>query len=203
MYILPNLRNLVVIDNARILLPHLTLPVLESLIITDFNIPTEEFLSFLVRSSPLLRSLDMGFFPRLPDLWTSEIPVLPFLQLMASQDLLPHLQSLTIRPSYPQRDVEKLYDDLIELLNTRFASRQCTQLQYVSVIFKFSVWEPGQMEREETDSSESEGADSMEREGTAWEGTNVAPDDSVIAALRQFAAAGVHIHVGPKSHNYI
>jgi hypothetical protein len=201
--ILPNLCNLVVNSNARILLRHLTLPVLESLIITDPHIPTEELLSFLARSSPLLRSLDIGFFPRLPDLWTSEIPVVPFLQLMGSQDLLPHLQSLTIRPIYPHRDLGKLYDDLIELLKTRFASRQCTQLQSISVIFKFSVWEPGRMEREETDSSESEGADSMERGGTAWEGTNFAPDDDIIAALRQFVEAGVHIHVGPKSHNYI
>ncbi|KAJ7359161.1 hypothetical protein DFH08DRAFT_845236 [Mycena albidolilacea] len=200
--ILPNLCNLVVNSDAS-MLRHLTLPVLESLIITDPYIPTEEFLSFLARSSPLLRSLDIGFFPRLPDLWTSEIPVVPFLQLMASQDLLPHLQSLTIRPIYPHRDLGKLYDDLVELLKTRFASRQCTQLQSVSVIFKFSVWEPGRMEREETDSSESEGADSMERGGTAWEGTNFAPDDDTIAALRQFVGAGVHIHVGPKSHNYI
>ncbi|KAJ7792953.1 hypothetical protein B0H14DRAFT_2928781 [Mycena olivaceomarginata] len=197
-YLVPSLTDLV-FGNARIPLRHLTLPVLESLIITDPHIPTEELLPFLARSSPLLRSLDIGFFPRLPDLWTSEIPVVPFLQLMASRDLLPHLQSLTIRPCYyPHRNLEKLYDGLIELLKTRFASRQCTQLQSVSVIFKFSVWEPGRMEREETDSLESEGADSMEREGT-----NFAPDDDIIAALRQFVEAGVHIHVGPKSHNYI
>ncbi|KAJ7359164.1 hypothetical protein DFH08DRAFT_801029 [Mycena albidolilacea] len=100
-----------------------------------------------------------------------------FMQRMVFQNLLPNLHSLTINCYYP---TDALYVDLIELLKTRSASRQCAQLQSVAIIFRV-----------------------LELEGIELEGMDVAPNDDIIAALRQFVEEGVHIHVGQKSHNYI
>jgi hypothetical protein len=187
--LLPNLRNLVIHSGSAFLLRRLTPPILESLIIECPDISVEDVISFFARYSAPLQSLDLGgvcgyhathpdLVPSLKDLtlgFGGPDEVL-FMQWMVFQDL-PNLRSLTISCYYP---TDALYVDLIELLKTRSASCQCTQLQSVAIIFRV-----------------------LELEGIELEGMDVAPNDDIIAALRQFVEEGVHIHVGQKSHNYI
>jgi hypothetical protein len=191
--LLPNLRNLVIHSGSACLLRRLTTPILESLIIECPDISVEDVISFFARYSAPLQSLDLGgvcgyhathlgLVPSLKDLtltlgFVGHDHELLFMQWMVFQDLLPNLRSLTISCYYP---TDALYVDLIELLKTRSASRQCTQLQSVAMIFRV-----------------------LELEGIEFEGMDVAPNDDIIAALRQFVEEGVHIHVGQKSHNYI
>ncbi|KAJ7615395.1 hypothetical protein FB45DRAFT_1035389 [Roridomyces roridus] len=47
-------------SHSALVLPYLTLPALETLLISDLDISRQDFLSFLKRSSPPLRSLSLS-----------------------------------------------------------------------------------------------------------------------------------------------
>ncbi|KAJ7636581.1 hypothetical protein FB45DRAFT_906864 [Roridomyces roridus] len=98
-----------------VILQYLTLPALHSLAVSDPDIPQNDFVSFLARSSPPLRSLSLNWsnyyhvggleevLRHLPSLTQLDIRFEPgqastLLELFAyARDIIPQLQSLTMR----------------------------------------------------------------------------------------------------------
>ncbi|KAF8215195.1 hypothetical protein K438DRAFT_1955177 [Mycena galopus ATCC 62051] len=167
------LGNVGKICSVEILL-HLTLPALENLLISDFDIPSADFVSFLARSSPPLQTLHISsdhenldntyipLIPRVTDL-TLECLDSHYVSLLdetAVQDFPPSLRHLTIRNWFPSE-----YGKLISLLATR-------QLASLHIIFPY-------------------------------EDLAHTPHSSTVFTLRLFKKDGMAIHVGPKGKNYI
>ncbi|KAJ7364844.1 hypothetical protein DFH08DRAFT_930590 [Mycena albidolilacea] len=162
------------------ILRHITLPALETLHITDFNIPSADFTSFLARSAPPLRSLsitanyddlgaDLRLVPSLTQLtlkcWGSYNYSIDILgSLAASQDslLLPDLCDLTILGRFSD-----YYDTLLRVLQNR-----CRPLASLRIVLPSMT-------------------------------VDDKPPDHILAALRQFAENGVRIHVGTEDNNFI
>jgi hypothetical protein len=156
------------------ILRHITLPALETLYMSDFDIPSADFTSFLARSAPPLRSLcitakhdDLEAYlrlvPRLTQLtlkcWAYDFSILSSLAAIRDSFLLPDLYDLTIHGSFP----DDCYDTLLGVLQCR----RLASLRIVSPYIKEN------------------------------------PPDHILAALRQFAENGVCIHVGTENNNFI
>ncbi|KAJ7745206.1 hypothetical protein DFH07DRAFT_776817 [Mycena maculata] len=127
--------------SSAALLKYLTLPALWALTISKFDITSADFLSFLTRSAPPLRSLNLRLgdqpaiieasgtaylrlVPRLTDLdiGVKAESTLPLLEVFGSVgDLFPTLRNLTIRGSLITRSG---YEGVINILSSRRASLQ-------------------------------------------------------------------------------
>ncbi|KAF8215149.1 hypothetical protein K438DRAFT_2008597 [Mycena galopus ATCC 62051] len=160
---------------CAVILRHLTLPALESLRISKFDISKVDFVSFLARSSPPLQSLQLSgdhsnlddntYFQYIPCLTDLTFECLHFysvslLDRIAVENIPRGLRNLTIHYWFPSE-----YNKLICLLTNR-------QLASLRIIFP-------------------------------WEEPARAPNDDDIAALRRFKEDGMDIHVGPEDMNYI
>ncbi|KAJ7621935.1 hypothetical protein DFH06DRAFT_1305669 [Mycena polygramma] len=163
------------------ILNFLTLPALETLFIGGLDISSNEFRSFLARSSPPLQSLllgttidndedlDIRFLHSVPtltslglDFWEHDIYDLPAMAILAfAQNFLPDLRHLAIRGWSRYLCQDK---NLIPMLMARR-----TRLQSVEIISR--------------DMNE--------------------PDDSSLAVLRKLVEDGMRIHVGTQRQNYI
>ncbi|KAF8215348.1 hypothetical protein K438DRAFT_1801101 [Mycena galopus ATCC 62051] len=169
-------------ENAAAILDYLTLPALETLLISHFDISTDQFVSFLSRSSAPLKSLFIGalddddildqcfrLVPGVTDLTLSFLSYCPspFPVLQWIETVLPNLHNLRIRcPLSADTD----YDVVVGALAARRTVSN-TQLQSFELL-------------------------STNREPPR-------PDTNIIAAFRQLVADGMHIHVGPKNDNYV
>ncbi|KAJ7160281.1 hypothetical protein C8R46DRAFT_366441 [Mycena filopes] len=173
------------------LLPFLTLPSLEDLLISQFDIPNTEFLSFLRRSSPPLQTLHMTVCPTALEYdWVPLVPSLASLTLISDchtvapipvldqmardRDILPNLVDLSIT-CWPTTHED--YEDLMTVLISRGASHR-TQLRSFQLIFPF--------------------------DDTYFGAPCRRPNGRVIEVLRELAVKeGIHIHIGPQSENYV
>ncbi|KAJ7120473.1 hypothetical protein C8R43DRAFT_1151726 [Mycena crocata] len=176
--------------SSALILQNLTLPALQSLTISEFDISHDDFLSFLTRSSPPLQSLGMQipsddwsshnvnqYFRLLPGLkdlqvWRAYMsededdPFPPFLDVLSSApDFLPNLRTLTIWGYFPDRPQ---YENLVSLLGARGSEA----LGSFKLIFPGWAADPG-------------------------------PDADIVAALRQLVENGMDIHIGPEEGSFI
>ncbi|KAJ6544579.1 hypothetical protein DFH09DRAFT_1040861, partial [Mycena vulgaris] len=140
------------------ILQYLTLPNLQTLLITDFDISHDDFLSFLGRSSPPLRSLYMDvpiegwpgpmvdqYFRLLPTLTDLDlhqdgaVVEFAFLEVLAASDdnFLPNLRHLTIRGFVPDR---MEYEELISTLTARRGYPH-SQLQSFRLVWPLLNWD--------------------------------------------------------------
>ncbi|KAK7000452.1 F-box domain-containing protein [Favolaschia claudopus] len=130
-------------SSSVIMLRYLTLPALTTLTVSELDITNEEFLSFLLRSSPPLESVEMTFsyqnsWPNsvvsrclrlMPMLTTLDLfalprrygvlsgPFLPFIEVLStSHDVVPKLRQLIFRTDIP---VTVHYDELLCMLQFR------------------------------------------------------------------------------------
>ncbi|KAJ7133413.1 hypothetical protein C8R44DRAFT_772372 [Mycena epipterygia] len=163
------------------ILQYLVLPALESLSISYFDIPYDDFLAFLTRSSPPLQSLRMivqwrrwtgdmlegilRFVPSLTELYLSEANTSPLLHspldvpALVSSELLPKLRRLTIS----WEDHPPQYAQLVSALHLwRASGKQIPSLRVIC-------------------SEQNE------------------PDVDIRAALQQFVVDGLDIYIGPES----
>ncbi|KAJ7621962.1 hypothetical protein DFH06DRAFT_1340960 [Mycena polygramma] len=188
--------------NTAFVLPYLTLPALERLDISELDIPPNAFMTFFTRSSPPLQSLRMviehleyqtaiGYFRLMPGLVRLELlysevdmngdpvpededPFWTFLEALRTADnFLPNLRDLTLRAWYPEQTD---YEHLINALTARHSSRH-TPLRSFQFIFI-----------------------GYHRDGPSPEQR---PDEHIILALQEFVDAGMHVHIGPRSHNLV
>ncbi|KAF8215341.1 hypothetical protein K438DRAFT_1705741 [Mycena galopus ATCC 62051] len=187
--------------NSTFILRYIALPSLESLDIADFDIDSEDFVSFLTRSNPPLASLRMvmpttdwhshivaEYLQLMPSLTDLELfylnpddgseaddnvaPFRTFLEVLgAVDDVLPHLRNLTLWARFFERAD---YVALISVLTGRRASLTAP-LQSFRLIFP-----PNEPETH-----------------------GITLDNSVVIALRQFAKDDMHVHVGPQMQNLI
>ncbi|KAK7022388.1 hypothetical protein R3P38DRAFT_2960797 [Favolaschia claudopus] len=124
-------------SNSLVILRYLTLPALKILTVSELDIADDAFLSFLSRSSPPLESLKMTlsheepwpesvvsrFLPLIPQLITLDLaaidgdPILPFVDLLASSEVLPHLRTIVFRPNTA---ANIHYSRLLSMLKCRF-----------------------------------------------------------------------------------
>lgn len=177
-------------DNYRssaTILNHLTLPALQTIVISDLDITWIDFSSFLARSSPPLLSLHMDaltyedmdpLYRLVPSLTNLDLVCrrsadnLPFIASLATDlDLLPNLRALTIWGYFYN---DEGYEDLVRLLTVRQQSH--CPLQSLNFIFSF------------TENGLSDFAE---------------PDADTILALQQLSGNGTYIHIGPQDENYI
>ncbi|KAK7048940.1 hypothetical protein R3P38DRAFT_3620455 [Favolaschia claudopus] len=185
-------------SSSAAVLPYLSLPALERLDISYFDIPPQQLVAFLSRSSPPLVSLRMNMpesqpwhldslleclelTPRLTDLELFCIPranavdsrICAFrtlIELMEqTEDVLPNLRNLTL---YVRVFAREDYLRLITILICRQTSH--TPLESLRVIFHPNVLK-----------------------------SHVEPDDEVLVALKVFMGNGVLIHVGFEDRNFI
>ncbi|KAJ7160319.1 hypothetical protein C8R46DRAFT_1107716 [Mycena filopes] len=178
--------------NSARLLQNVTLPALKSLWIYDFDISKDEFVSFLKRSSPPLRSLHVDvskgdwdaqdvrdYLRLLPNLTYVEVTchhtdgpdlaLFPFLEVLeTSPDLLPKLKHLGLRAYFSDFDA---YHNLITCLRARRAMRNCT-LESVRVI-------------------------------TPHDEEDIVPEGPVIEDLQKLAKGGLEVHVGSETFNFL
>ncbi|KAJ7858990.1 hypothetical protein B0H13DRAFT_2672428 [Mycena leptocephala] len=163
--------------NTADILRYLTLPALKKLDISYLDISSENFISFLTRSSPPLQSFRLlELFCPSPDRITHATDdgnlFLPFLEMLGSaRNFLPNLSELTLRGYIFEPED---YDTLIGALTARRASGYAGPESF-SLIF--------------SDYNEADDDD--------------APDDDVIVALQQLVEEGMNIHVGPEDQNFI
>ncbi|KAJ6583826.1 hypothetical protein DFH09DRAFT_1028703 [Mycena vulgaris] len=179
-----NLKKFRLDGRSTFILRSLTLPALESLVIWDLSMPHDDFLAFLIRSSPPLNWLELeiprntgwsasmveGVFrllPSLSDLRLSINLVDSFLEVLVTASpphVLPHLRNLTINNDSITRTLTRSqYEKLISILSTRRASRQ-SPMQTLQL-----DWQ--------------------------WICTDE-PDADIIVAFRQLVADGMEIHIG-------
>ncbi|KAJ7133418.1 hypothetical protein C8R44DRAFT_23551 [Mycena epipterygia] len=176
--------------NSACILQYLTLPALQSLLISDFDISHDDFLSFLDRSSPPLHTLHMSipiedwpelmvnrYFRLLPTLTDLDLLCengaegdFLFLDVLAasSEDFLPNLRHLTIRAFFP---APAEYEKLVGTLSARRASRH-SPLQSFRLIWPILDWDD-------------------------------APAPDIIARLHQLIAGGMEIHIGIEEISYV
>ncbi|KAJ7160284.1 hypothetical protein C8R46DRAFT_1107625 [Mycena filopes] len=164
-------------DNTARILLCLTLPALEHLSIAFFDLRnSNDFLSFITRSAPPLRSLEMEdrsninpgvmqhclrLLPTLTDLDFGAVHLAEDLTASTDSSFLPNLRHLTARGALPPT-VEG-YVSIIRMLTFRVSSQLAS--------FKF------------------------------FNHSNL-PDDETLVALRCFTDR-VHLHIGPENHNYV
>ncbi|KAF8215116.1 hypothetical protein K438DRAFT_770648 [Mycena galopus ATCC 62051] len=160
----------------------LTLPALENLLISDFDISTTDFVSFLTRSSPPLQSLhisadyaslDRTSMPLIPSLTALTLDCLDYSSTLAifdwlptSPDYLPNLHHLTFQGCFPSE-----YDTLVRWLTSKSRSGRI-QLASLQIILPYD------------------------------NPAHVLPAH-VLVALRQLKQDGMRIHVGSEEENYI
>ncbi|KAJ6485227.1 hypothetical protein DFH09DRAFT_1377898 [Mycena vulgaris] len=170
-------------SNSACILQQLTLPSLQTLLISHFDISPDDLVSFLERSSPPLESLkiDMGNVRephviaaclRLVRSLSDLVLLYPELHnldviLASDQKILPNLRNLTIWGYF---DHPTQYQTLISLITARRASRH-SQLQSFRLITTHS--------------------------------SSYAPNTETVAALRQLVEDGMVIHIGPENGNLI
>ncbi|KAJ7506884.1 hypothetical protein B0H11DRAFT_1903639 [Mycena galericulata] len=117
--------------NSSAFLRHLTLPALQTLLISNLDIKPEDFTSFLERSSPPLRLTDLTLF-----FWGTVVlkDEFPFLQNLAyTHNFLPNLRNLMIR-----RYMDISNRSQIGLLVTALSARR-EQLQSFRLIQPSSI----------------------------------------------------------------
>ncbi|KAJ7456781.1 hypothetical protein B0H11DRAFT_225349 [Mycena galericulata] len=164
-------------DNTSVILQYLTLPALQDLLISDFDITPADLSSFLTRSSPPLQSLYISVDDEgeVADLCVKLVPslteldighfdgiALPSLEALASsQAHLPDLRRLTIRGLHVVRE----YGTVLDLLTSRQASLQSFCLLAESLPDDF------------------------------FDDADEASDD-ILGSLRELATGGMHIHIG-------
>ncbi|KAJ7160286.1 hypothetical protein C8R46DRAFT_366468 [Mycena filopes] len=178
------------------MLRFLTLPALENLLISWFDISNDEFLSFLRRSLPPLQSLHMELYPT--DVEYDWVPLVPSLvsltlkmernsvedpipvldQMARDNNVLPNLLDLSLT-CWPGR--EETYEDLVTVITSRRASQQA-QLHSFQLIFPDLPLEDYEYE-----------ADCQAHK----------PHTDDIEVLWQLVEEGINIHVGPDGENYI
>ncbi|KAJ7657468.1 hypothetical protein B0H17DRAFT_1185780 [Mycena rosella] len=169
--------------SSKAILPHLTLPGLETLFIALQHVGVQNFVQFLQRSSPPLQQIIVSdpppewsldemtqCFPLLSTLThfklrraTARTQDLFLTALADSPHLLPNLSNFTLRMRFSP--AQPWYQ---HLLNVLFARSK--HLHAVRIVWRFI--------------------------------SQVPPED-VVVQLRQFVADGMSIHVGSESHNYI
>ncbi|KAJ7456757.1 hypothetical protein B0H11DRAFT_2065335 [Mycena galericulata] len=176
--------------NSAAILQFLTLPALQTLYITDFDIPNNIFSDFLTRSSPPLQSLGMAYpffgWPTetmhsdlrlIPDLTNFELVCtsrfvgegLDFIEALAtSPNFLPNLRNVTIHRCLPDREA---YDHIVSALSARRATRP-SQIQSFKLLW-------------------------------GWDGADLTVDADIAMALRTLVANGMHIHIGMEDRNLI
>ncbi|KAF7364602.1 F-box domain-containing protein [Mycena venus] len=179
-------------SNSAYILQNLTLPGLKSLHISDLDIDSEDFTSFLTRSSPPLESVSMvmptvhssryigtenfRFIPSLTDLELLCLPESPedrnpfpaVFEMLSAEDFLPNLSNLTIFSIGAYFSQATHYEKLSVALAQRASS-----LRSFRLIFPFNE-----------------------------EIQDIAPPADVILALQQLVKEGMHIHVGPEDRNW-
>ncbi|KAK7000406.1 hypothetical protein R3P38DRAFT_3285692 [Favolaschia claudopus] len=179
------------VTSTATMLLRLTLPALESLYISTFDISGVEMQDFLTRSSPPLQSLVMaipqipepmsvvaGILPLVPsltDLDLSDVvekqrsnePFLAFLKMMGSNpDILPNLQNLTISPSHPYKlDFTRFTELLLQVFATRHQQLKSFQLLFGDSKGKLS--------------------------------------DDIISGFKKIGSNGIDFHVGPYGTNWL
>ncbi|KAK7000464.1 F-box domain-containing protein [Favolaschia claudopus] len=146
-------------SSSVIMLRYLTLPALKTLTVSELDITDEEFLSFLLRSSPPLESVEMTLsFPNswpdsvvsrclrlMPMLTTLDLvalprhygvltdPFLPFIEVLStSHDVVPTLRQLIFRTDIP---VTVHYDELLRMLQFRRLASCPTPLERFELRF--------------------------------------------------------------------
>ncbi|KAK7000415.1 hypothetical protein R3P38DRAFT_3058335 [Favolaschia claudopus] len=181
---------------SSVVLKFLTLPALQHISISYFDIPADVFIPFLTRSSAPLKSLDFALpscewpvadclrlIPTITDLQLSapsDHPLHPawdqdrflsFLQVMSTTpDLLPNLHRLTLSISVP---VTIDYDELLRMLIVRSTRNlQCFNLYLMNLNRLRPV-----------------GADM--------------PNDQVRSGMLELVNGGMKIHVGPEYRNLL
>ncbi|KAK7022365.1 F-box domain-containing protein [Favolaschia claudopus] len=148
----PNMRGDAGSSSSTILLL-LTLPALKTLTLSELDITDEEFFAFLSRSSPPLESLEMTLMYHLEELWlgptVSEcfrlIPTLtsldlfalpglattdsflPFIETLASPEVLPNLRDLKFHPPSPAT-ID--YAGVLAMLTSRATSLERFELRF-------------------------------------------------------------------------
>ncbi|KAK7048986.1 hypothetical protein R3P38DRAFT_2872356 [Favolaschia claudopus] len=131
-------------SSSVMILRQLTLPALKVLTLSEFDISDDEFIAFLLRSSPPLELFEMTLphrdqwlhpvvshcFRLIPTLTTLNLFVLPgydgeielfhpFVEVLSSPEVLPNLRALTFHTACP---VTIDYDNLSSMLSRRFRS---------------------------------------------------------------------------------
>ncbi|KAJ6485224.1 hypothetical protein DFH09DRAFT_390453 [Mycena vulgaris] len=178
--------------NTASILSYLTLPALQTLYMSAFDIEHNVAISFLTRSSPPLSSLSMeppnnewpaysiaNFFQLVPGLTDLEVRCAqeyedhpPLLNALATfPAILPNLHNLTIRRFLPDRAG---YENLVTMLSARRSGD--SQIQSFRLL-----WLDHDFEDE----------------------NRLEPDADIVVSLRQLVADGMHIHIGTQSTNLV
>ncbi|KAJ7160300.1 hypothetical protein C8R46DRAFT_1107698 [Mycena filopes] len=144
---------------SAIILQYLTLPALNTLVVSDLDITHADFIAFMTRSSPPLRSLSLNVAAMDADEWSSDLvinyfqlipglthldvwidgdeeadedPFAAFLQLLAAvPDFLPNVKDLTLRTF--SLDAQER-ENLLRGLTMRRASRD-SPLEFCQIVF--------------------------------------------------------------------
>ncbi|KAJ7621996.1 hypothetical protein DFH06DRAFT_1232420 [Mycena polygramma] len=167
--------------SSALLLKHITLPALETLYIGNYDIHlfTNEFSSFLARSSPPLRSLRLvysdnimmdgaiGSIPSLADLTLHcemrDVQPKDILErIAANHDLLPNLRNFSILGWIPNQDDDTI---LINMITAR-----CAKLHSFRLIFPYN---------------------------------DIYASEDLLITLRQCAENGMQVYVGAVGHNQL
>ncbi|KAF7348102.1 F-box domain-containing protein [Mycena sanguinolenta] len=173
------------VRSTSAILQYLTLPALETLFISDFDFPAAEFASFLSRSSPPLQSLYMAT-THFPDFaanrWLRLVPRLADLTLnFKNYDRPEPFIVLELMASSGQ-------DILPNIRNLRIHSGCYHGYNYdmaLRVLTARRTLHDPQMQ------------------SFALFSDYHIPKENVIVALRELARDGMHIHIGPRTRNYI
>ncbi|KAK7049047.1 hypothetical protein R3P38DRAFT_2872454 [Favolaschia claudopus] len=183
-------------SSTLLILRFLTLPALEVLSISCFDLPYEELLDFLTRSSPPLQCLNIAIpldwsfsfvarflrlIPTLISLTLSATPTedrserfLPFIEVLStSPDLLPNLREIALRTEMP---LIIDYGSVVEMLTFRVTSCP-TPLESFRLTSPLTVPLQGKFL------------------------LPIMPDDDVDFELHQLAIKGLKIHIGPWARN--
>jgi hypothetical protein len=193
--------------SPAVILPLLTLPALETLFMPRFDIGQPDFVAFLTRSSPPLRSLRLfistyngwqstrvvenafRLLPNLTDLdlsfaeHTEETQVTAFsrslviIHSLRDLTLLPNLRNLTSRRYTPDRSD---YEKLVEVLVARSSSPSKMHS------FRF-LWTP-----------KIKSVSEQQRERLRGNLRREFPDAHIIQAMQALVADGMEIHIGPE-----
>ncbi|KAJ7911090.1 hypothetical protein B0H13DRAFT_2010505 [Mycena leptocephala] len=167
---------------------------LETLFMPFFDIGQPDFVAFLTRSSPPLRSLrlfistyndlDLSFAEHTEEthVYTAFSPSLVIIHSLRDLTLLPNLRNLTSRRYTPDRSD---YEKLVEVLVARSSSPSKMHS------FRF-LWTP-----------KIKSVSEQQRERLRGNLRREFPDAHIIQAMQALVADGMEIHIGPEGNNFI
>ncbi|KAK7048955.1 hypothetical protein R3P38DRAFT_1882611, partial [Favolaschia claudopus] len=145
-------------ESSATILLHLTLSALRGLYVTEFDIKMQEFIAFLIRSSPPLDTLFISFprymsaqvisdcFQHIPTLTslTLDGTYLPAITILAAYpNLLPNLHHLTIQPVFPNWHCDAMMDVLSARLLKSFRIRHAISTPDEDTIFALQAFARG------------------------------------------------------------